>query len=457
MQLKRNRRGRKAAVENINVSLAAATCALLGTAAPGAVVAQEIGKWDVDTAGLYYGEADRVRDLSLSILAKTQPSEDKYLSLTFTLDTLTGASPNGAAPSASPQYFTTPITLTRTSGGGISSSGGRFLVPAGELPLDSTFKDTRYAGSAHWQQPLSRLTTLNFGGSLSTEHDYTHLGVDTQIAHDFNNRNTTLSGGLEWSDDKVKPIGGSPIPFSDVRFATSLGNQIDNGPQGPSSLGKHVRDLLVGLTQVLSRRTVVQVNYSLSRSDGYLTDPYKMMSVVDPTSGDVVAGLDPGYGLYIYENRPDTREKRSLYGLLKHDFNGNVLDASYRIMTDDWGVRSKTLDLHYRWELSGDKFLQPHLRFYSQTAADFYHTVLLDGEPLPAYVSADYRLGKFDAATVGIKFGSKTRSGVFSARLEVYKQMGDPSPDALVGSLRTVDLNPDLTAVIAELSYKFGT
>ncbi len=456
MQLKRKRRGREAAVSGVNLSLAAATCALLGTTSPGTVVAQEIGKWEADTAGLYYGETDRVRDLSISVLAKTQPVEDKYLSLTATFDTLTGASPNGAAPSASPQFFARPITLTRTSGGSISTGGGRYLVGAGDLPLDSTFKDTRYAGSAHWQQPLGRLTTVNFGGSLSTEHDYTHLGVDTQIARDFNNRNTTLSGGIEWSDDTVKPIGGSPIPYSDLRFATSLASEQDNGPQGPGSLGKHVRDFLLGVTQVLSRGTIVQVNYSLSRSDGYLTDPYKVLSIVDPVSGDLAAGLDPGYGRYIYENRPDTRDKRSLYGLLKHDFNGSVLDASYRVMTDDWGVDSKTLDLHYRWELSGDKFVQPHLRFYSQSAADFYHTVLLDGEPLPMYATADYRLGKFDAVTVGVKYGAKTRSGLFSARIEVYKQMSKPSPDALVGSLQTVNLTPDLTALIAELSYKFG-
>ena len=55
-----------------------------------------------------------------------------------------------------------------------------------------------------------------------------------------------------------------------------------------------------------------------------------------------------------------------------------------------------------------------------------------------------------------MKFGAKTSSGVFSARLEFYKQMGKPSPDALVGSLQTINLNPDLKALIGEISYKFG-
>jgi Protein of unknown function (DUF3570) len=455
MQLKRKRLRERRRMD-IAAPLTAATCALLGLPAPGSVSAQEIGEWQIDTGGLYYGEADRVRDLNVSVLAKTQISEDKYLDLAFTLDTLTGASPNGAAPSASGQYFAVPITFTRTSGGAtVQSGGGRYLVPAGELPLDPTFKDTRYAGSAHWQRLFARLTNFDVGGSVSIEHDYTHVGVDTQIAHDFNRRNTTLSGGIAWADDTVKPVGGSPLAFSSLRFITGQGGVQEDAETGPSSQGKRVKDLLLGLTQVLNRTTLVQINYSLSRSSGYLTDPYKVLSIVDLT-GDLAAGPDAGYGLYLYESRPDMREKRSLYGLLKHDFNGNVLDASYRVMSDDWGVDSRTLDLHYRFDFGADRFLQPHLRFYSQTAADFYHTVLLDGEPLPQYATADSRLGKFDAVTLGVKYGVKMRTGQFSARFEVYRQMSQPSADSLLGSLSTLDLTPDLTAVIAQISYKFG-
>ena len=214
MQLKRRKSGPPAAGRELGAALATATCALLGTSAPAAVDAQEIGQWRVDTAGLYYGEQDRVRDYSVSVLAKTQPFEDRLLSFTLSFDTLSGASPNGAAPSASPQLFSRPITLTRTSGGSVATGGGNFIVPAGALPLDDRFQDTRYAGSAEWQRPLGRLGLLSFGGGLSTEHDYSHIGADAHMSHDFNTRNTTLSAGIEWSDDSVKPIGGSPIPLT---------------------------------------------------------------------------------------------------------------------------------------------------------------------------------------------------------------------------------------------------
>lgn len=454
MQLKRRSARRRSGAGQVGASLAAATCALLGSGAPRPAVAQDIGQWQFNTAGLYYGESGgRVRDMSIDVLARTQTQEDKYLNLNFSFDTLSGASPNGAAPSASPQAFARPITLTRTSGGTIQTGGGNFIVAPGDLPVDPSFKDTRFAGSLDWKQPLGRLNLIDFGGSVSVEHDYTHFGASTQFARDFNQRNTTLSAGLEWSADTVRPIGGSsPIPFTAL-----TGSATAAPPTGPGHRPKHVFDVLLGVTQVLTRQMLLQVNYSVDSANGYLTDPYKILSVVDPVTGDLAPGPDAGLGLYLYENRPDKREKKSLYGLLKRNFSGNVLDASYRIMSDDWGIHSRTFDLHFRWQLHNNgAYLQPHLRFYHQTAADFYHTVLFAGQPLPAYASADYRLGDLNTVTAGLKFGKKAGGGEVAFRFEVYRESGKPSPDALVGSLKTVDLNPDMTAVIAEISYKFG-
>lgn len=449
MQLKR-REAAHGPRGDVAKTLATATCALLGTAAPSAVLAQDIGKWDVDTAGLYYSEKGRVSDLSFNALARTQPFEDRYLNFTLSFDSLSGASPNGAAPSASEQKFPRPITLTRTSGGGtVQSGGGAYTVAPGELPLDSSFQDTRYAGTVNWQRPLGRLGIVDFGGGVSVEHDYLHLGLDTHVAHDFNDRNTTLSAGVALSDDSVEPIGGVPVPYSPLQRSSGL-------DWSQSSEPKHVVDLLLGVTQVLNRNTIAQLNYSRSQSDGYLTDPYKIISVVNPVTGDLVPGSDPGVGLYLYENRPSSRTKQSLFGLVKHNFGNNVLDASYRVMTDDWGIDSHTVDMHFRWRFSPDKFLEPHVRFYSQTAATFYHTVLFDGEPIPQCATADYRLAEMSAVTMGLEFATKTSGGQFSARLEVYRQSAKPSPEALVGSLRSLDLTPDMTAVIAQVTYKFG-
>ena len=97
------------------------------------------------------------------------------------------------------------------------------------------------------------------------------------------------------------------------------------------------------------------------------------------------------------------------------------------------------------------------MRFYQQTAADFYRTVLLDNAPLPTFASADHRLGEFDGLTVGVKYGQATaRGGEWWARVEYYTQTGSASPGSAVGALANYDLYPDLNALIAQFNYKFG-
>jgi hypothetical protein len=441
MQLKkRSIRGGQVKPKSVGAALAAATATLLGDSVPTLAVAQELFPWEYDTATLYYGESDgRVRDFSINVLARKEVKEESFLNLRIALDTLTGASPSGAVPANSVQTFTTP------------SGASSYSVAAGASPLDTSFLDTRVALSANYDWPLTRLTRFDVGVSLSNEYDYTHTGVNMKLARDFNDRNTTLTFGAALASDTVDPVGGAPVGLDPMVGINGVSDR-------RGSQSKDVTDVLVGVTQVINRHTLVQFNYSLSQSDGYLTDPYKLLSVVDPVLGDPVAALpvlDIDY-LYRFENRPKTRDKQGFYGLLKRDIGGNVFDISYRNMTDDWDIDSHTVDMHYRWNLEDGRYLQPHMRFYSQTAARFYQTVLFDGASIPTYATADYRLSEFDAVTVGIKFGRPTRRGEMSGRLEFYQQTGKASPGSQVGSLQGFDLNPELNAVIAQFSYKFG-
>lgn len=437
MQLKSSR---SPGLRQIGTPLAAATCALLGQSVPGQVVAQELMPWDIDTSLLIYNESDgRVRDTSLNVLARKELREEKFLTLTLALDSLTGASPSGAVPANAAQTFTSP------------SGNSEYTLAAGASALDPSFLDSRTAISANWDMPLGRLALLSVGASLSDEYDYTHTGVNARLARDFNNRNTTLSFGLALANDTIDPVGGSPVPL-----APMLGLGAQTNKRGDQS--KDVTDFLLGVTQVINRHTLVQFNYSLSQSDGYLTDPYKILSVVDPVTGDPVAGpVGSNRSLNLFESRPDTRDKQSVFGLLKRDFDGNVLEASYRYMTDDWGVDSHTVEVRYRWNFGTGRYFQPHVRFYQQTAADFYRTVLFNATPVPTYATADHRLGEFDGLTVGVKYGQPTaHGGEWSARVEYYTQTGDPSPGSAVGALAGFDLYPDLNALIAQFSYKFG-
>jgi len=422
----------------IGMSLAAATCSLLGSAPNQAVAAEEEKNWETDTSLLYYGEQDRVQDLSLNLMMRRIFQGEKTLSMGLTLDALTGATPSGAVPSAFAQTFTRP------------SGSSDYVVQPGETPLDDTFKDTRVALNAGWSQPITDDITGGIGVTFSNEYDYLHTGINGNPAWDFNNNNTTLNLGLAYASDSLDPVGGAPIPLAAMRESGDTSSKAGSDT-------KNVTDLLLGVTQVINRQMLVQVNYALSIADGYLNDPYKLVSVVDPVTGVPVGGPDPGLGLHLYESRPDSRTKHSVFFQTKYfAFNRDVIDASYRVMTDDWGIDSHTLDLRYRWNYTSRAYVEPHLRFYTQGAADFYHTNLVDGDPLPVNASSDYRLGEFDAITAGIKYGRFLSSGSeWSVRLEYYKQTGNASSPDAVGDLLDYQLFPDLDAVIAQFNYRF--
>ena len=428
----------------IGSSLAAATCGLLGVLPAAPVAAQEAPDWEIDSSLLYYGEDNnRVTDGSLMISARRRLDEDRSYNLTLTVDSLTGATPSGAVPANVVQTFTGP------------SGGGSYVVQPGETPYDTNFLDTRIALSGSWNQALGDAMRYGIGFSSSDEYDYLHLGLNGRLERDFNNRNTTVFVGAAFGQDKVKPVGGTPVGLAPM-FGEDDENEEDDDEDRNVDLTKDVVDVLFGVTQVLSRRSLLELSFSYGQSDGYLTDPYKILSVVDPLTGAPVPGLEDEVPyLYLYEKRPDSRAKQSLFAEWRHAFDRDSMAINFRLMDDDWGVQSQTVDARYRWNINDDSYLEPHLRYYTQSAADFYRTVLFQGDPQPDFASADHRLADMGAYTAGFKYGRRTQRGEFSIRLEYYRQEGDPSPGSAVGDLASFELVPPLTPIIAQFGYKF--
>ncbi len=415
--------------KRLKTRLAAGTLALLG--ATSSASAGEFEGWEIDTSILYYQESDnRVTAFEPVLNIRKEFKGNRFANFKLVIDSLTGATPNGASPSNTPQTFTRP------------SGNGSYTIAAGETPLDDSFLDTRVALSGSWTQDLDRLTRATVGGNLSVEFDFRSIGLNASLSRDFNQRNTTLSFGLAGEFDTINPEGGIPIPLAAMLPAG----------QAPARQGqdesKTVIDAIVGLTQVINRETLMQFNYGLSQSSGYHSDPFKILSRVDGNTG---ATID-----YIFENRPDSRMKHSFYWLTRYHFTRDVLGTSYRFFIDDWGILSHTLDMTYRWKLKDKHFLEPHLRYYQQTEADFYRVGVSNNAPLPNKASADYRLAAFTAYTVGFSYGWDFRdASSILVRLEYYIQTGNSSHDAAIGLQKNQDLFPDLQATILQIQYSF--
>jgi len=424
---------------NIAEKLALAATALVG----GTVQAQENdSEWDFSASVLAYSETDRVSAVEVIGTADKDYSDTSHLSMKFVLDSLTGSSANGAIEQNTPQTFTRP------------SGNGNFIIDANDTPLDDTFRDTRGQFNISWTDALAEDMRYAVGSNLSKEYDYTSISVSGEVARDFNQKNSTLSVGLSFGADQYSPEGDIPIAFTSMvvdegQFASDADYRAAfDATRGDDSDDITTSELLLGWTQIVNRNMLMQFNYGYADTSGYLTDPFKILSVVDNTG--VTQDL-------VYENRPDSRTQHSLFGLMKYHLDNSVFDVSYRYITDDWEIQSHTIDTHWHFFAGDGSFWEPHVRFYQQDAAEFYTPFLAQAAATPEFASADYRIGEMTAITLGLKYGFQISNGDRAEiRLEYYKQsptkVNEPQG---IANLEGLDFYPEVDALILQFNYYF--
>lgn len=417
---------------------APAAPATTSTASTSPAAAAAAAEWKIDSAVLFYSEAGgRIRAIEPVISARRTDGNEVGMGLKLTLDSLTGASPNGAVPQPVPQTFTSP------------SGNSSYTIAPGAPPLDTSFHDRRVALAASLERPFGEAQRLSLVANVSSEYDFQSLGLSAALARDFNERNTTLTVGIALEGNRSKPVGGTPVGLRPAFGALS--------ERKPDET-RNVLDLLLGVTQVVNRQWLMQFNVGLGRGSGYHNDPYKLLSVIDGASG-LLAG-----DRYVSEQRPDSRTRVSLFWQNKVHLSRDVLDVSYRYYQDNWGVRAHTLDTRYRFELPGvarGLHVEPRWRVYRQSAADFWRGWLVEGGEWSSTThratldaaSADPRLGAFKANTLGVKMGMATSaSSEWSLRLESYRQQPD-RPAGAPGALQSLDLAPTVKATLVLLGY----
>jgi len=259
--------------------------------------------------------------------------------------------------------------------------------------------------------------------SSSDEHDYKSAGVALSDAWALNQKNTTLSFGINYLSDKVSVAG-------------------------IQAQGKRSLDFFTGVSQVLDKNTVLTANLTLGDVNGYLNDPYKGLqrsetySYDDGTGTIVVVPYVTGYP----ENRPNRRFRQVLQLEGTHLFDpvNGVLNAVYRVSHDTFGVFSQCIQVEWRQAI-GEKFeVIPFYRYYRQSAANFYMQTL-DGVTINSpnifypnatapYYSSDYRLSALDSESIGLRlryqFNDTFSGSIAYERYQMGGRGGNPAPKA---------------------------
>jgi len=411
MQLKNNKK-------SVYQSLAIATCTLLSNL-PQNIHAHEVEGEDLDysTSFLDYVESGRVKVREIDQTLKWLMNDDITLSGTFVFDSITGSTPTGALkPNGAAAATSTTASGTAVAGGfgGGGSQTAKFLDPL------SPIVDRRVAVNGQIEHALDRSTKYKAGVLFSSEDDYTSIGVNGTYSMEVNNKLTTLDAGLGFSYDVIDPIDRSPAPdrLANVNDTFAL----KNGE-------KSTHDISVNATQILNHRTIVKLGFTTGIVKGYLSDPYKVVTLRNEISGLAEQ--------YFFERRPDSRTRNAILFNISHQpFENDVIQASYQYFWDDWDINAHKIDVRYRWGF-GRSYLMPHFRFYHQSAA-FFYTRFLDrgngenpdargtpsGVNAPDYASADSRLDKLNTLTLGIKYGIEGPLGHLRMRWEFLRQNG---------------------------------
>ena len=209
---------------------------------------------------------------------------------------------------------------------------------------------------------------------FSTEKDYASLNLGIAAQRNFNEKNTTLSSAIGFSYDWINPTDADMF---DTR---------------PDNKEKWSVDLFLGIAQILSRASTMQVTFNYKHSDGYLSDPYK-----------AILGIGPG-DVLLSDERPDKKDQLSILLRYRHHFESiaGSVHADGRFYVDNYGVNSLTAELAWYQNFFDWLTITPGVRWYSQSKADFYDPVLPAGVA-PKHRSSDYRLSPYGALSVNIK------------------------------------------------------
>ena len=392
-------------------------------------------RWQFDGVGLLYGETGRAKVIEPQARITRLFADGQTLSATLGLDVITGASPTGAIPTATVQTTTGPSGQVQTS-------------TANVVPVHP-FSDRRAGLDLDWSIPIGGWLTPELGTHASIEKDYRSLGGTAKLSVATMHKLTTFMIGAGYNEDRVDPVGGTRMPLSDGSVLLTT-----------SANPKRVRSATAGMSRVLTRRWLFGVTGSRTTEHGYLTDPYKVISIIDSTETPVGQ---------LTESRPSARTRHDVLANSVYHFEKNILYSSYRYYWDDWGVTSHTADARYRIEFEDQRYLQPHVRYYFQSRANFFEFGLPQGAPLPQFATSDLRLGDLRTLTLGLTYGfhPEGKKGELSIRAEYIRQWAkspvlqgpatiDPETgDAIPGSSFPLSPPVDIGSIVIGYSIPF--
>lgn len=420
---------------------------------------------------------------SLQSGGKIKLTDRIKLAFNFSQDTWAGATPITTAPTS--RYGNNPVknqagtvvgaspyiqTANGDQGlpGGLSASAFYFdknlkplnvgwddafdVVNLGEAGLVHTMvsaspevrKEGNFKLGYEWDE-----AAVTIGGGISNERDYESRFTNVGLRMDFDQKRTTLDLGASYTNSFSHALlmhDASPYFYRNHQTY-----KIENLPGGLTSIEDNREDWAgsLNLTRLINKNSIFKLGAGYTHSAGYLENPYKVVTAffLQPTGGGIGEGSSTipyvGTTRAFSEIRPDSRNQINLStGWVQYV---EPLDAAlhfdYKYFFDDWGINAHTFEGDWVQPLGSGWTMTPRIRYYSQSAADFYYPYLvsLGGEdsavdlgeeeaygrlPVKEF-SSDHRLSAFGALSGGVMLSKQLAKGIrLDAGFEYYTHKG---------------------------------
>ena len=231
------------------------------------------------------------------------------------------------------------------------------------------------AGSLQWTTTYKADASSQVSATqgLHLENPFRSWNAGLGVQHAFADQNTVFSAGF-----------AGILDWFDRFYVTGARN---GRTQRSSTMGS------VGLTQVLTPTTIVNVNYGLTVQVGELGNTWNAVPLASGERGP--------------ELLPSERIRHAMVGRMAQflPWNGAVR-LHYRLYADDWGILAHSIEGRLMQRLTPRLYIGALYRFHTQTGPSFFTTRAPVDAPLRV---ADSDLAPLDSHTIGAKLVGDAR------------------------------------------------
>ena len=373
---------------------------------------------------------ETLTDIAPTIVVNIPLNADAVLTVDIGLSTYTSASSSNLDPfdssGASEGYGGEESANPNPTGSPWTASSG------------ASRKDTWFSAQSTYSHSSDDRNTIHSAHlSYASEYDYVSYGFGGGVTKLFNEKNTEVGIQAQVYLDKWLPRYPTELDsyveaernlnngffkainiYNQKGLLTSKSNSWDSDFTLIDNKNRNTYSVSFSCSQILSKKRHLSLFMDVIQQKGWLANPMQRVYFKDVDNyyvgnpDNMTSNIKKDYvskkNTDVFqladdiERLPDTRTKIPLGARWNYYVHEQLsLRSYYRFYSDDWGVNSHTLHLETPIKIKEKYTLYPSIRYYNQSAADYF-AAYDEHLSSSSFYTSDYDLAAFNAMQYGL-------------------------------------------------------